>query len=244
MNLHLISFGAPDEKYAYTRNRFYNEALNFGVFKSIKVFSELESFEYAKDLLEHKDFLYSTRGFGYWIWKYFLISKLMSEIENDDIIMYCDSGCTLNQNGLNRLEYYVNTAYKNGSLVFDVGHPEFKYTKMDTYKRIFEKDLKHLETNHVCATAFFLKNNSINKKIITEIKNILNENNIEKVDYLSIDTEGSEFNIIKSINFDKIDIRIISVENNGYNNFVKEYLENNGYQFLTKCCCDEIYCKK
>jgi len=176
MNLHLISFGAPDEKYAYTRNRFYNEALNFGVFNSIKVFSELESFEYAKDLLEHKDFLYSTRGFGYWIWKYFLTSKLMSEIENDDIIMYCDSGCTLNQNGLSRLEYYVNTAYKNGSLVFDVGHPEFKYTKMDTYNRIFEKNLKHLETNQICATAFFLKNNSINKKLITEIKNILIEN--------------------------------------------------------------------
>ena len=76
------------------------------------------------------------------------------------------------------------------------------------------------------------------------LNNILNENNIKKVDYLSVDTEGSEFNIIKSIDFSKTDISIISVENNGYNNFVREYLENNGYQFLIKCCCDEIYCKK
>jgi hypothetical protein len=76
------------------------------------------------------------------------------------------------------------------------------------------------------------------------LNNILNENNIKKVDYLSVDTEGSEFNIIKSIDFSKTDISIISVKNNGYNNFVREYLENNGYQFLIKCCCDEIYCKK
>jgi hypothetical protein len=176
MNLHLISFGAPEQKYAYTRNRFYNEALNLGVFKSIKVLSDIESFDYTKELLDHKDFLYSTRGFGYWIWKYFLISEMMKEIESDDILMYCDSGCTLNPNGLNRLQYYVNLAYEKGSLVFDVGHPEFKYTKMDTYKRVFGNDFENLETNQICATAFFLKNNDTNKKIIEEIKKISTEN--------------------------------------------------------------------
>jgi hypothetical protein len=177
MNLHLISFGAPDKKYVYTRTRFYNEALNLGVFASIKVFSELESFEYTKDLLDHKDFLYSTRGFGYWIWKYFLISKLMCDVKDDDVILYCDSGCTLNPNGLSRLKYYVNTTYECGSLVFDVGHPEFKYTKMDTYNRVFKNDLSHLETNQICATVFFLKNTSINRNIIEKIKSILIERN-------------------------------------------------------------------
>ena len=57
-------------------------------------------------------------------------------------------------------------------LVFDVGHPEFKYTKMDTYNRIFQNDFKYLETNQICATAFFLKNADSNKKILEEIKNI------------------------------------------------------------------------
>ena len=181
MNLHLISFGAPDKKYEYTRNRFFNEALNLGVFDSIKVISEIESFKYVKELLNHKDFFYSSKGFGYWIWKYFLISKLMSEVNDNDVIMYCDSGCTLNPNGLNRLYYYVNTACENGSLVFDVGHPEFKYTKMDTYNRIFQNNFKYLETNQICATAFFLKNDDSNKTILEEIKNISTENNYHYV---------------------------------------------------------------
>jgi hypothetical protein len=176
MNLHLISFGAPDKKYEYTRNRFFNEALNLRVFSSIKVLSEIDSFEYTPELLDHKDFLYSSRGFGYWIWKYFLISKLMSEVNDDDIIMYCDSGCTLNPNGLERLRYYIDATSKSGSLVFDVGHPEFKYTKMDTYNKIFQNDFKYLETNHICATAFFLKNTNKNKEIIEDIKNISVEN--------------------------------------------------------------------
>lgn len=176
MNLHLISFGAPDKKYEYTRNRFFNEASNLGVFDSIKVFSEIDSFEYVEELLDHKNFLYSSRGFGYWIWKYFLIFKLMSEIKTDDIVMYCDSGCTLNPNGLERLKYYVHMANEKGSLVFDVGHPEFKYTKMDTYNRVFKDNLSNLETNQICATAFFLKNTDVNKKIVDEIKNILIEN--------------------------------------------------------------------
>lgn len=181
MNLHLISFGAPNQKYKFTRNRLFNEAINLRVFDSITILSEIESFEYVKELLDHKDFLYSSRGFGYWIWKYFLISKLMSEVNDNDIIMYCDSGCTLNPNGLNRLSYYVNTAYERGSLVFDVGHPEFKYTKMDTYNRIFQNDFKYLETNQICATAFFLKNNDSNKIILEEIKNISTENNYHYV---------------------------------------------------------------
>ena len=32
MNLHLISFCSPEQKYYSTKNRFYNEAINLGVF--------------------------------------------------------------------------------------------------------------------------------------------------------------------------------------------------------------------
>lgn len=76
------------------------------------------------------------------------------------------------------------------------------------------------------------------------LDDILKENLVTKVDYLSIDTEGSEFNILSSINFNEFDIRVISAENNYGSTKVKNLLENNGYMFLTKCCSDEIYVKK
>ena len=63
MNLHLISFCSPEKKYAFTKNRFYNEALNLGVFKSINLFSEKNCFDYCSELLEHKNFMESTRAY-------------------------------------------------------------------------------------------------------------------------------------------------------------------------------------
>ena len=52
----------------------------------------------------------------------------------------------------------------------------------------------------------------VNTKCLTDI---LNENNApENIDYLSIDTEGSEFEILKAFNFKKYKFRIITVEHN------------------------------
>lgn len=76
------------------------------------------------------------------------------------------------------------------------------------------------------------------------LSSILDENSISKVDYLSIDTEGSELSVLKSIDFNRFDVNVISVENNNYHNLVYEYLTSNGYEFLLRVCGDEIYMKK
>ena len=46
------------------------------------------------------------------------------------------------------------------------------------------------------------------------LEDIFEENNVKKVNYLSIDVEGAEFEVIKSINFDKVFIDVIAFENN------------------------------
>ena len=40
------------------------------------IFSEKNIFEYCTDIQKHKDFL-GGKGYGYWIWKYYLVSELM-----------------------------------------------------------------------------------------------------------------------------------------------------------------------
>ena len=47
-----------------------------------------------------------------------------------------------------------------------------------------------------------------------KLETIFDKNNISKVNYLSIDVEGAEFEVIKSINFDKVFIDVIGFENN------------------------------
>lgn len=64
-----------------------------------------------------------------------------------------------------------------------------------------------------------------------KLETILDENNISHINYLSIDVEGAEFEVIKSINFDKVFIDVIGFENN-YNDVsipIVKYLENKGF---------------
>lgn len=70
-----------------------------------------------------------------------------------------------------------------------------------------------------------------------KLETILDENNIKHINYLSIDVEGAEFEVIKSINFNKVFIDVIGFENN-YNDVsvpIIEYLQNKGFIIIHNC---------
>ena len=73
------------------------------------------------------------------------------------------------------------------------------------------------------------------------LNNILRESGFVHIDYLSIDTEGGELDILKSIDFNCFSIDVISVENNYYGIEIKDFLESKGYQFIARVGYDEIY---
>ena len=68
------------------------------------------------------------------------------------------------------------------------------------------------------------------------LETIFKENNVKNVNYLSIDVEGAEFEVIKSINFDDVFIDVIGFENNYEDQGVKvmNYLQEKGYNLLHK----------
>ena len=75
-------------------------------------------------------------------------------------------------------------------------------------------------------------------KTSTFAKNIL----IKEIDYLSIDIEGSELDVLNSINFQEYIIKVISVENNNpekinFNSFFKE----KNFSFFDRVGQDEIF---
>lgn len=79
------------------------------------------------------------------------------------------------------------------------------------------------------------------KMPVYRLQSILNEHNITDVDYCSIDTEGSEFNIVKSIDFEKTNIKIFSIENNYGDTEIKDFLESKGYTLYKKIQWDDIF---
>ena len=177
MNIHLVSFGAPFHSFSRAHSRVLQNAENFDVFSSINLFSERDIFNFCPEIIPYKKFLSSTRGYGYWMWKSFLVSRMMELSSDDDLICYADIGCTFNDAGIARFGEYCALTSEYGSLCFDLGHLERAYTKMDTYKKVFPETLDHLNTGQRCATTFLLKNTQDNRNIFEEIKKISVENN-------------------------------------------------------------------
>lgn len=131
---HFVSFG--NDKYINAANRICEEAKKLNVFHHIKNFNEKELFSYS-EFEQHRDFVYSNpRGFGYWLWKSFLTMKYMETMKDGDILVYCDAGCSINENGRKRmLEYFeMVNLHPSGVLRFQLSFAnqlEKKWTKMD-----------------------------------------------------------------------------------------------------------------
>lgn len=75
------------------------------------------------------------------------------------------------------------------------------------------------------------------------LNDLLEKNGLWHVDYLSVDTEGGELKILQSLDFNKFDIDIISVENNYKDSRFKEFMDSKGYVFIKTLGTDEIYKK-
>lgn len=73
----------------------------------------------------------------------------------------------------------------------------------------------------------------VNLPVVTFNKT-MNEHGITYIDYLSIDTEGSEIDIIQSIDFDAIKIFAISIENNFGSTQAQDILQAKGFTFIAK----------
>ena len=76
------------------------------------------------------------------------------------------------------------------------------------------------------------------------INSIFEEYQLHKIDYCTIDIEGGEFEIIKSIDFAKVDIRAFSIENNYNDEDLRSYMKSKNYELRTTLEADEIYIRK
>jgi hypothetical protein len=63
----------------------------------------------------------------------------------------------------------------------------------------------------------------------------------QAIDFISIDTEGSEFDIIKSIDFSTLSIKVIVVEDNYHDNRITSFLNQRGFILLANLAGDNVF---
>jgi hypothetical protein len=56
-----------------------------------------------------------------------------------------------------------------------------------------------------------------------------------EIDFISIDTENTELDVLKGLDLNKYNVKLLVVENNYNEPFCEEYLKNYGYDKKNKC---------
>jgi FkbM family methyltransferase len=73
------------------------------------------------------------------------------------------------------------------------------------------------------------------------LNNVLKGVSMYEFDYMSLDTEGSELKILKSIDFNKFKIKIITSENGENEVQTREFMKAKGFVFLKRLGGDNVY---
>lgn len=75
------------------------------------------------------------------------------------------------------------------------------------------------------------------------LESLFDKYNISKIDLISIDVEGAEFNVLNSINFEKVNIDVFLIENNYGLDKEISFLNSKGYKLLGNIQWDSVFVK-
>lgn len=140
---------------------------------SVKKYSDFEIILFKKSeidnifLEKNKNILNCKRGGGYWLWKPYIINKILKKINNDDSLFYLDSSYYFIEN--------FTDLYKDEEILIFSNKPNentnhFKrLCKMDVIiKYNMQHDAFIKQINECWAGAIYLKKNDFNTKIMEE----------------------------------------------------------------------------
>lgn len=160
--VHLITFSAGSEEYRAAGKRLASQAKKLSLVSVVKYFSEDDlDKDYYK--IFHNFPTRFKKGFGLWSWKPYVIKKYMALMEDDDILIYIDSGCEINSRGAYRLQEYIDLANKHDALFFQLPHKHWEWTK---FNNNLLGSLSDRNRAQIVATCFLLKKSSVVEALV------------------------------------------------------------------------------
>lgn len=206
MRLDCLSFvaGLPDA--GLLANRFKSQALATEFFDKVSVVSDDSDPIFNSFYSKHRNFVEShKRGYGYWLWKPFIVLEYAKRLRSGDTIFYCDIGCEFSLAGRERFNNLVSLSKHQPIVAFEAGarlfeHQWSKPALLD-YLSVPTVDCN---SPQIAATFFFIQVNSFTLALLEEwyyictlddCKFLVDDNDIA-IDYIEHRHDQSIFSLL------------------------------------------------
>lgn len=137
--------------------------------------------------------------------------KLIDLYRDNQLVQVCPKACYSSDLGI--IPFYCDTYDGHGQI------STMDLSFRDKWDKVY--NAKYVEVTVECVT----------------LTQILNDYNISKIDFLSIDCEGVDLEVLKGIDWNKLDLGLICVEDQGeYQSLVIEFLGSVGFKQFDRTC--------
>lgn len=121
-----------------------------------------------------------------------------------------------------------------------------EFRQLDGYTEMLSGIVETVDPRHVERMKYEMSILGGNEKIVTvpcfEITSLLLRHNLANIDYMSIDVEGAEIKILRSLDFSRLRVTLIQIENNYLDKSVyDDILIPHGYTWVGNIVTDLFY---
>ena len=163
-----VTFGDGSRDFRAAGRRIARQAVK------TKIFDKVYRYDYASLKSNHPDYwrqhnqfiLSNRRGGGYWIWKSFIIQTVLSVLEEDEVLVYCDAGCEIDERLIENFSK-INPGDFDATLFEIEGHSNEAWTNALTLKALGASP-EICKSNQLVATAILIKNNLSSRSLVQE----------------------------------------------------------------------------
>jgi len=129
-----------------------------------------ESYIYGPDIYSEEFIqlnaktLQQTRGAGYWLWKPYIIHLHLSQLKQNDILIYSDAGLTF----LHSLALITPSLESSGILLFGNTHPHGRWCKMDVLRAMNCDKPEFYQHEQVQASVICIRKNEFTTQFVRQ----------------------------------------------------------------------------
>jgi len=143
-----ITFGGGLQNYINAGKRLVKQVENLKLFDECHLITDLTLKNDTEFWTKHKNFINNNnRGYGFWIWKPYIIHKFIKNLNQGDILLYLDAGCEVNIQKKNKIKNLFQIVKKDYIIGTTTRYLEKCWTKRDIFVELNCDNEKYWNSN-------------------------------------------------------------------------------------------------